>query len=42
MGMDMKSAYYYAVATRPIFIHLPMEDRTPEDAGIVAQLNLSL
>ena len=41
MAVDVKMAYFYAPATRPIFIHIPAEDRTPEDAGKVALLNLS-
>ena len=40
MAVDVKKAYFYAPAIRPIFIHIPAEDRTPEDAGKVARLNL--
>ena len=42
MAVDVKRAYFYAQATRPIFIHIPAEDRNPEDAGYVARLNRSL
>ena len=42
MAIDVKRAYFYAPATRPIFIHIPAEDREPGDEGMVAQLNLSL
>ena len=42
MAVDVKRAYFYAPATRPIFIHIPAEDREPGDEGKVAQLNLSL
>ena len=42
MAVDVKRAYFYAPATRPIFIHIPAEDRNSEDAGMVAKLNLSL
>ena len=33
---------FYAPATKLIFIHIPAEDRNPEDAGKVARLSLSL
>ena len=42
LSIDVKRAYFYAPATRPIFIEIPLEDRQPEDEGFVAQLNLSL
>ena len=42
MSVDVKRAYFYAAATRPLFIHIPAEDRDSEDAGMVAKLNLSL
>ena len=42
MAVDVKRAYFYAQATRPVFIHIPAEDRNPEDAGYVARLNFSL
>ena len=42
MTNDVSRAYFYAPATRPIFIEIPAEDREPGDDGNVAQLNLSL
>ena len=39
---DMKRAYFYASAIRPVFIVIPVEDRQPEDEGMVGRLNLSL
>ena len=42
MSNDIKRAYFYAAATRPIFIEIPPEDRNEDDQGMVAQLNLSL
>ena len=41
MAIDVKRAYFYAPATRPIFIHIFAEDREPGDENMVAQLNLS-
>ena len=41
MAVDVRRATFYAPATKPIFIHILAEDRTPEDAGKVARLNLS-
>ena len=38
--IDIKRAYFYAPARRPVFIEIPMEDR--EDEGMVGQLQLSL
>ena len=40
--MDVKRAYFYALAKRPLFIELPVKDRLPGDEGSLAQLNLSL
>ena len=40
--MDVKRAYFYAPATRPLFVHIPKEDREEGDEGMVARLNLSL
>ena len=40
--MDVKRAYFYAPARKPIFIELPAEDRLPGEEDMVAQLNLSL
>ena len=42
LSVDVKRAYFYAPARRPIFIELPAEDRLPGDEDKVAQLNLSL
>ena len=40
--IDIKRAYFYAPATRPVFIEIPKEDRRPGDEGKIARLNLSL
>ena len=42
MVNDVKRAYFYAPAKRPIFIEIPAEDREEGDGNQVAQLNLSL
>ena len=42
MTTDVKRAYFYAPATRPIYIEIPAEDRTDEDVDCVGILNLSL
>ena len=42
LSIDVKRAYLYAPATRPIFIKIQMEVRHPGDEGFVAQLNLCL
>lgn len=42
LSVDVKRAYFYAPARRPIFIELPEEDRLPGEENMVAQLNLSL
>ena len=42
MTTDVKRAYFYAPATRPIYIEIPAEDRTDEDDDCVGILNLSL
>ena len=42
MPIDVKRAYFYAPATRPIFIAIPKEDWEDGDEENVAQLNLSL
>ena len=42
LSVDVNRAYFYAPATRPVFIQIPAEDRQPEDEGYVAQLNVSL
>ena len=42
MAMDVAMAYFYAPASRPVFIQIPAEDRLESDVGMVAQLNLSL
>ena len=40
--LDIKRAYFYALARRPIFIEIPEEDLEPGDEGCVGQLQLSL
>ena len=40
--IDIKRAYFYAPARRPIFIEIPKEDLEPGDEGCVGQLQLSL
>ena len=42
MTNDVKRAYFYAPATRPIYIRIPEEDTEPGDEGKVGKLNLSL
>ena len=42
LSVDVKRAYFYAPAKRPIYTELPVEDRLPGDEDNVAQLNLSL
>jgi hypothetical protein len=42
MAIDVKRAYFYAPATRPIYVEIPEEDRTKDDTANVAVLNLSL
>ena len=42
LSVDVKRAYFYAPARRPIFTELLAEDRLPGDEGKVVQLNLSL
>ena len=42
MSTDVKRAYFYAPATRPVFIKIPAEDREPGDEDMVGRLNLSL
>ena len=39
---DVRRAYFYAPARRPIFIQIPVEDREPGDEGMVGKLELSL
>ena len=40
--IDIKRAYFYAPATRPIFVEIPEEDRAEGDEGKVGRLMLSL
>ena len=40
--IDIKRAYFYALARRPMFIEIPKEDLEPGDEGCVGQLQLSL
>ena len=42
MTNDVKRAYFYAPATRPIYIKIPEEDREPGDEENVGMLRLSL
>ena len=42
MALDVARAYFYAEATRAVFIHIPAEDKLPGDEGCVAKLNLCL
>ena len=41
-AIDIKRAYFYAKARRPIFIEIPREDRLPGDEGKIGILELSL
>ena len=38
----MRRAYFYAKASRPIFIEIPEEDKDPNEGDVVGQLELSL
>ena len=42
LSSDIKRAYFYARAVRPVYIEIPVEDRQPGDDGMVGRLNLSL
>ena len=42
MAIDVKRAYFYAPATRAIYIRIPKEDWEPGDENNVGVLNLSL
>ena len=42
MATDVKRAYFYAPATRPIYIEIPAEDFDENDDDYVGVLNLSL
>ena len=42
MATDVKRAYFYAPATRPIYIEIPAEDHDADDHDNVGILNLSL
>ena len=42
LSIDVRRAYFYAKALRPVYIEIPAEDRGPEDVDLVARLNLSL
>ena len=41
-AIDIKRAYFYAPARRPIFIEIPRGDREPGDEHRIGRLNLSL
>ena len=40
--IDVRRAYFYAPAKRPIFVEIPVEDREPGDEDKVGRLELSL
>ena len=42
LSLDIKRAYSYAKATRPVYIQIPIEDRQLGGEGMVGRLNLSL
>ena len=42
MATDVKRAYFYAPARRPIYVEVPDEDRDPNDGDVVGELQLSL
>ena len=42
MAVDVKRAYFYAPATRDLFVKIPKEDKEDGDEGMVAKLRLSL
>ena len=41
MALDVVRAYFYAPATRAVYIQIPAEDRLAGDEGCVAKLSLS-
>ena len=42
MSLDVRRAYFYAKATRPVYMEIPIEDFEQVDERRVARLNLSL
>lgn len=42
LSSDIKRAYFFAKAKRPIFIEIQIEDREPGDENKIGRLNLSL
>ena len=42
LSSDIKRAYFYAKAVRPVFIEIPKEDRKPGDDDKIGKLNLRL
>ena len=43
MGViDVRRAYFYAPATRPIYVEIPVEDREDGDEDVVGRLQMSL
>ena len=42
MSIDVKRAYFYAPARRPVYIEIPIEDYEDGDEMMVGKLNLSL
>ncbi len=42
MAIDIKRAYFYAKAQRPVYIEIPPEDKQLGDEEKVGKLNVSL
>ena len=42
MAVDVKRAYFYAKAQRPMYIEIPIEDFQDGDEGMIGKLDLSL
>ena len=42
LSIDIKRAYFYAPAERPVYIEIPVEDYQPGDENLVGKLELSL
>ena len=42
MSLDVRRAYFYVKATRPVYMEIPIEDFEQVDERRVARLNLSL
>ena len=39
---DVSTAYFYAPAVRPVYVHLPSEDRGPVDENMCCKLSVSI